>query len=1679
MKKIRLSVLAILLWLLCGILSNVDAQELPVPFDTMRLGCGMFPDYIAKLDTPILLPPSFPSGAKDTCGHFIIYYQDKAIMLAGGYAAGFADPTLGLARRNTLCMVLNKIESTFDFSAIPANTFIRLYVDTSLSPYNPADTGEQLGTAAWCGAFFNASTAGDTVNGYAHDLVMNNIDPNPSAYHMQLQVNFDRWVHVTQSFSYGLKIGDIIPISYTTGLDTPKSCEIDLFSVLIHNICHGLGFFSFTGIWHGTPIAPYKSSLDHSIRYSPEPALTPDLLAAVSSTTPIIGKTVAWVNDKGGPSNYPMEDIYHSHFSHDWNAIRISPGNMQHAMMEYDMYDGDIKRDFAKNDIFAFTKILGYRLTAAYAAAHPDLVNNTFAYSSKINSADYVRNFDSVNFIDFVNPDFVITNNVGTTLTISLAADTTLHDPDGDVVSIMPGSLFNVRGCGSGGNNHNLLSISSDGRTITYTPRPNFYGRATFAFDLWDGKERGGFMMYTIDVKKGNNVTLPADGNYVLNGDFEEGSEVKLIDTAEYVNNSAGLYDGDYMGLFANGVYFSDCQPYAADLPFQGISAVIRKSYADCAQSKHLHVNFGSITNSFDWGFSSYIPEGDNQVFDMEAKDGKGNRFKSVGYGRPNLFSLADSLVRCGRYVLELDVKHRHHVLDGIPEILTGHDSLQISFTNNALLSGITHLYDAKQLSKVPLYRPVINDSEWVRLRIPFTYCSDTAADVLWLTFNRENTFIDNITLKPYDWSMALALKDSAITGSCTHHLYVGGDTIANGCGSVPNPYSWYTRSGSLIANSRSIDVTPMDTTDYICSFTDGCTTVYDTLTVIPCKCSPSRVFGHHSDGELGGTIPSVVGSGYYHVSSDITISSSTSLVGTKLLMEPGVRINVEPGNLLTLTNCHLLTCPDTNRLWEGITLESNSGASGRILVNNSTLIEDADTAIAASFPRRFGVQNLIQIDSAIFNRNITGISIDNYKDSTGSDYPFVFRSTVFTSRELSTYSGYPAQWPSAKALRGMYANTAATAPFNLCKNYAERNTKNGVPAFVGLRLTNVGVTRVGTGAYYSLRIGDQSDSVLRNTFDNTGDGIYAVNSNIDVYNTVFLNMHKLTPGFIISLMPLPTGTGIYTKGGGMNIRLQLMKNAIGSNYSVFNRFYDCITGVNAVDCYELNDTGALFQTSNTNPAAAIRGIQFNAARYKRVSIANNSFYNLPNAMALYSATASSGYAVGEVLVDGNTINSQPPSPVSASGSYTCLTAITGGAPLFSAAGSLIGTGYWVFKNNQIYDVYNGIVMANMRKQWLDLEDNDIRLVKQPTGSAQYGIEFSNCLNPQAVRNHVNTLPGSGATQEFARAYYFSGNTGNIVRCNDESNLGRGFDFIGTQPTSQWLGNTMSGNTRGLALGGPIDAQGNNVSSCYAKWNTTGWGPANQQTFAYYPSTYSPLYVSTGPASIPGYISEPTENLGSPPANVYSVITGSLHYSTFAFDPCGQSISVKPPPSSLTATSTAVTHVFGPVLIDFFRFGKREQWNNQMSLFRAISIDSSFNDTLSATLQQFQQGAINTRYAWLAQIEDALAIGDAGTANTLLRSPVTAPGDFMVDSLLVVDGDSANAIVSNYIRFYGICLDRLNGIDPDSSELADLAFRCPLSDGGVVYQARSLYSLCFGYNDIFDEDVLCNISFDN
>jgi hypothetical protein len=268
-----------------------------------------------------------------------------------------------------------------------------------------------------------------------------------------------------------------------------------------------------------------------------------------------------------------------------------------------------------------------------------------------------------------------------------------------------------------------------------------------------------------------------------------------------------------------------------------------------------------------------------------------------------------------------------------------------------------------------------------------------------------------------------------------------------------------------------------------------------------------------------------------------------------------------------------------------------------------------------------------------------------------------------------------------------------------------------------------------------------------------------------------------------------------------------------------------------------------------------------------------------------------------------------------------------------------------------------------------------------------------------------------------------------------------------------------------LVIQGIFGFQGNATNPSYNLWSggTTAWGVTTLHfnTWNVNPSSPAPntLFVTNDAGS----------NLFDPPHNKGNSFIPSNWYGSGTASGAGLNVSGTPiipacekryfSPTGLLLRSAA-THTD-----DYANMSKPLNWIAQKSIFTLMTMDSSVADS-SATLAKFYAMAQNSRYPWLADIENAIITGNYANATSLLADDIHAHIDTATDSatgVVMVDGIEADNIVSNYINLYKIFLkykDTLMNGD-DSLQVVAMANLCPNTDGNVVYQARSFYRTLF------------------
>ena len=157
---------------------------------------------------------------------FNVTYEDLEANGGAGNGVGFDDPTLGAARRATVAAVFDYIEATLDVSTGAMST---LTYNFELSE---TDGGGPLASA---GTSYSVTTSS-----YQPGVLFQNAETggSPSG-----DMGFAR-------FDFGR--------NWNNGLGAPAASQFDLFTVVLHEVTHSLGFASLSRFVDPTPLLPTR-----------------------------------------------------------------------------------------------------------------------------------------------------------------------------------------------------------------------------------------------------------------------------------------------------------------------------------------------------------------------------------------------------------------------------------------------------------------------------------------------------------------------------------------------------------------------------------------------------------------------------------------------------------------------------------------------------------------------------------------------------------------------------------------------------------------------------------------------------------------------------------------------------------------------------------------------------------------------------------------------------------------------------------------------------------------------------------------------------------------------------------------------------------------------------------------------------------------------------------------------------------------------------------------------------------------------------------------------------------------------------------------------------------------------------------------------------------------------------
>jgi len=318
--------------------------------------------------------------------------------------------------------------------------------------------------------------------------------------------------------------------------------------------------------------------------------------------------------------------------------------------------------------------------------------------------------------------------------------------------------------------------------------------------------------------------------------------------------------------------------------------------------------------------------------------------------------------------------------------------------------------------------------------------------------------------------------------------------------------------------------------------------------------------------------------------------------------------------------------------MWQGIIVQ----AGANITVKGNTLIEDAINAVDCSSWNQTG--NTLTINGAVFNKNLTSVSIKNYSFS-GSNFPSSIKDAVFTSRNLpAPVFGNSILLPTTSSLKTNSGASSLSSPYTTLNSHAVATLKNpnlGQPPMQGIYVNSVGFTNQNTSttpptpiSYNSLNIG-AAGTANKALFDQISTGVYSEKgSNVIIVNSDFANTPyyaNYDNGYNNS------GTGVFSINqlNGVNVPVSTNNNLLQVAYPAYVygtaptstppadncNFYNCITGVELFVNSETHVVGTTIQstqdvsTQNGSLAGAL-GIDEISTYYFLNDLSNNTITN-------------------------------------------------------------------------------------------------------------------------------------------------------------------------------------------------------------------------------------------------------------------------------------------------------------------------------------------------------------------------------------------------------------------------------------------------------------------------------------
>jgi hypothetical protein len=1602
----------------------------------------------------VMLPPNRTQAMTCIAGTspgpvFELTFQDVVNSTGVGFddhSPGTFMSEIGLERQAVACQVFTDISAALVAAGDPYTVsssnnptqYVRIFLLQSTTwSGSPPEDPSVLGYAS---PYFLEAVAGvnSLTSGTAWQMINSGFDPwygitgsnlvpPPSpACHAFIKMNF---------LNYGFYNDLSNPIS-------PSSSDHDLYSVLLHEATHGLGFLSLINsngaskLWSNHFNGPYT--------------MYDSYLKSVSGSNPLIqssgtsqyntnwtwncntslvplytgnscGITFNGISNTCGPDYTPgtwSSGSSLSHFDMGCNSVCSSSATY---VMHPALPTGVMRRTYALEEIKTLCD-LHYETTGLFGGTYP--------LSSATYGSAGTCGFRVAGVNDF-RPYAADNNNTSQNFTTLTTTPITLNyndflanDENADTYT----NLTVIRGYG------NVTPLSAT--SFTFQAANNYFGNVTLSYVPVNNNGQHGQATYVFIT-----VSPP-----VLTGCPLNSSSCKLI-CNEGFENSYGYGDfspiinptvhgriAGWQELGTSDLYVRNCPDPTAGIPNNGLGTGLEVwDFPNPNNNHYVQINtyYLNLSEGIQQLLTSPLVPGTNytlqlHVMNKPAPMGPVVPYDFLVYAANSLTTSASS--GNGQLLLDqmvpADNTWHTYTLTFSPSSISSYLTIRTQFNTQAntqrgfLLDDITLFQTPIPVNAGPDLHICGTASN---IQLAANACTDANLTYTWMPGNLSTSAI---TVSPtvtttYTVTVNNVTADYSYTGSDQVTIFVNPNPTVTASTGTPNicwgdnatltasgasTYVWAPASTLSSSTGASVVATPTVTTTYTVTGTSsaGCTgTATVTVTVTP-ACTATTTINTPTTWTTGFSGQNMA------INADITINGNVVISASTLTILKNKKITVLPGSVLTISASHLLACTNgpCTGLWYGIYVFTG----GTLNLNNNTLIEDAQNAVIteAVTGTITGIPSL-NISQVMFNKNAASIVISQHPNNMSAN---VIQANLFTCRTLPSNITY------TNLKTDIIAETNAYGAFT--------TTLAGVRSVKGISIDNaninVGVPTAG----------------LMNYFENMDYGIYLKQANTVIKNNTFIRLQGL------SALGIPYGVGVYAPTQS----LPTIPNAvtIGANTTNHrNTFTDVYRGIDIRNQWDVNANGNVFNTNGIVVTGFSQQGDYaiNLADISRSVVAvSNTITNYVTGIKLarntVTATLNPAITFNLNSITNNQANTLPQN----------------GIILIDVVNNILAPQSSTISQNSITKCNSVCIKVSNIKNPLTIDANPSLSVNYAASGNQYGIwlEFCNQITVTGNVDIRSTFTGTytSAQNLNIRGIYVNQSINSLIRCNQVFQAGIGIEFNGTctSPTSSGYGvysNSFATLRNGFRLtSAVIGTQGANGVPRSNIWNAPAANYPDGQTYTSSSNSVSSTVYGTSSLL-------PTNNLGTGTPYALNVSLFSTTGTMFSC-PCPTCRVIPEAPQSQTEQEE-----LEKMITDSTRFpayNEEMHWSARHYAYCMMQNGRSFRSPL---LEGFSTMESGTSLGKLWQVDALTASGRYEEALALNQS--ISPVNFI----------EKNQCSFNAIYLKKLADSQYEYTPGDLATLTQLANQCSMTGGNAVVQARNLLSVIENKELLFTE----------